>query len=305
MSLERRCVLLVVGVLLVGCAETSSRVSHQAHSSPSGVLVFAMIGTESADSNIFAADAGGSGLVQLTNYEGPDQSPSLSADGSRIAFSSDRDDPGNLDLYTMNADGSDVVRVTASPHIDGGPTWSPDGQWIAFWRSSSDGTWQGRLVRSDGSADHVLPGSRSGDADFSWSPDGNYLALTRNVSGSVGVMVLDAATGETVREFDSSGSEATPSWFPSNDVLFVRNASELVSASLSDPQIALPHTFPGSIHGATIASDGQYAAVQTYGYDSAEREGALGRLFIVDLATGVRTEIGLPGYSRLLHGVSW
>ena len=39
--------------------------------------------------------------------------PSFSPDGSKIAFSSDRD--GNYEIYVMNADGSNQTRLTNNP----------------------------------------------------------------------------------------------------------------------------------------------------------------------------------------------
>ena len=46
-----------------------------------------------------------------------------SPDGSRIAFSSDRD--GDFDVYVMNADGSGVTNLSDNPAEDSLPAWSP------------------------------------------------------------------------------------------------------------------------------------------------------------------------------------
>jgi Tol biopolymer transport system component len=61
---------------------------------------------------------------------------SWSPDGSRLAFSSDRD--GNTEIYLMNVDGSNVVRLTNNLASDTQPDWSPDGKQIAF-TSDRDG----------------------------------------------------------------------------------------------------------------------------------------------------------------------
>ena len=57
----------------------------------------------------------------------------FSPDGTRIAFSSNRD--GNPEIYVMNRDGSNVRRLTNHPANDITPTWSPSGTQIAFTSS--------------------------------------------------------------------------------------------------------------------------------------------------------------------------
>jgi TolB protein len=51
--------------------------------------------------------------------------PAWSPDGSRIAFTSNRD--GNLDIYVMAADGSGVENVTRHSAVDTSPAWWPRG----------------------------------------------------------------------------------------------------------------------------------------------------------------------------------
>jgi Tol biopolymer transport system component len=75
---------------------------------------------------------------QLTDDSAPVRNlvSSWSPDGSRIAFSSDRD--GNTELYFMSPEGGNVVRLTDDPASDTEPHWSPDGTLIAF-TSNRDG----------------------------------------------------------------------------------------------------------------------------------------------------------------------
>ncbi len=68
-------------------------------------------------------NADGSGVTNLSNHRADDFGPAWSPDGSRIAFSSDRD--GNFEVYVMNADGSGQTRLTDNPGIDTNPAWSP------------------------------------------------------------------------------------------------------------------------------------------------------------------------------------
>ena len=70
-----------------------------------------------------------------------------SPDGSRIAFSSFRDD--NDEIYVMNADGTNLRRMTNHPAKDRYPAWSPDGQRLAF-SSHRDGNDEIYVMNADG-----------------------------------------------------------------------------------------------------------------------------------------------------------
>jgi dipeptidyl aminopeptidase/acylaminoacyl peptidase len=57
-------------------------------------------------------DADGSGQTNITNNSANDGGPSWSPDGTRIAFSSGRDDSD--EVYVMDADGTGQTRVTTT-----------------------------------------------------------------------------------------------------------------------------------------------------------------------------------------------
>jgi TolB protein len=54
------------------------------------------------DRDIYVMNADGSNQIRLTIHPAADFEPDWSADGNRIAFSSDRD--GNTEIYVMNPD---------------------------------------------------------------------------------------------------------------------------------------------------------------------------------------------------------
>ncbi len=83
--------------------------------------------------DIFTADLEGNILKQLTSEPGYDAEATVSAQGDKIVFTSDRS--GDLELYTMDIDGSNVKQITNELGYDGGAFFSPDGKKLVY-RSS-------------------------------------------------------------------------------------------------------------------------------------------------------------------------
>ncbi|MBT4217863.1 MAG: hypothetical protein HOE25_04750, partial [Flavobacteriales bacterium] len=86
-----------------------------------------------SDFDIFVADLKGNIVKQLTNEPGYDAEATISPQGDKIVFTSDR--TGDLELYTMDIDGSNIKQVTFGLGYDGGAFFSPDGTKLIF-RSS-------------------------------------------------------------------------------------------------------------------------------------------------------------------------
>ncbi|MDX1684601.1 MAG: hypothetical protein R3275_05145 [Saprospiraceae bacterium] len=83
--------------------------------------------------DIFVADLDGNIIKQLTTRDGYDAEATVSPDGKKIVFTSDRS--GDLELYTMDIDGGNVQQVTDQLGYDGGAFFSPDSKKLVF-RSS-------------------------------------------------------------------------------------------------------------------------------------------------------------------------
>ena len=74
-------------------------------------------------------DADGGHPRRLTENEGSDEDPSWSADGTRIAFQSDRNLPGSrsFEVYSIRADGGCLTWLTNGSAVSENPDWSPAG----------------------------------------------------------------------------------------------------------------------------------------------------------------------------------
>jgi Tol biopolymer transport system component len=72
-------------------------------------------------------------VKRLTTAKGYDAEATLSPDGRRMVYCSDKD--GDLDLYILDLKTGNEKRFTNTPGYDGGAWFSPDGKKIV-WRAS-------------------------------------------------------------------------------------------------------------------------------------------------------------------------
>ncbi len=86
-----------------------------------------------SDFDIYVSDLEGNIVDTLISSPGYDAEATVSAQGDKIVFTSDR--TGDLELYTCDIDGSNVKQVTSELGYDGGAFFSPDGTKLIF-RSS-------------------------------------------------------------------------------------------------------------------------------------------------------------------------
>jgi len=78
--------------------------------------------------------------VPLTSLPGVVRAPSLSPDGSYVAFSWNGPKQDNPDIYVHQIGGSSPpFRLTSDPSNDHSPSWSPDGRTVVFLRRGPAG----------------------------------------------------------------------------------------------------------------------------------------------------------------------
>ncbi len=197
-------------------------------------IVFASYVGE-GNSEIYIMNADGSGQTRLTNNTSDDKEPSFSANGTKIAFVSNRD--GNEEIYIMNSDGSGQTRLTNNNANDNLPSLSHDGSKIAFC-SNRSGSWEIYIMNADGTNVVRLTNDSYTDYAPSFSPDGSKIAFVSSRSGGFyEIYIMNVNGTNVVRLTNNSYIENYPSLSPdgskiafcsnrydSNFELFIMNA---------------------------------------------------------------------------------
>jgi TolB protein len=155
--------------------------------------------------------------IQLTTDPADGSQPSVSPDGTKIAFISNRD--GDFAIYVMNSDGSSHERVPNGISWALYPAWSPDGKKIAFIGKFADSTVGIATMDADGSGvlqltkDASCPsgGSCKYPGKPTWSPDGKEIAYN-TITGTA--VIINSADGTTIITLPISNSPGSLSWSP-------------------------------------------------------------------------------------------
>ena len=249
--------------------------------SPDGSKI-AFVTDRDGNWDVYTMNPDGTGLKNLTKNpanDGHASAPlsggiSWSPDGSRIAFSTDRD--GNQEIYTMKADGSDVQRVTSDAAADANPVWSPDGMKFAF-ESDRSGLLAIYTMDVDGSNVAQLTKGNYWDRYPDWRPVTYKNAVVAVSDSGISPAQTTVKQGQTVRwDFAGtvshavndtaglglfgSGSEppggAYAAWFFGAGKFAVLDPTTLATATVSVPATAKPSSGPsGTTFKVTWSSE--------------------------------------------------
>ena len=157
----------------------------------------------------------GTGLTQLTDRDGDQLNPTLSPDGSMIAF----EDRNTADYHTdqigvvSSTPGGVVTDLTSAAHPHWWPSWSPDGNEILFGMFSKNHWWLYTMA-TDGSDIQQVPLSE-GIKEASWQPAQVVLDASKQIvkaGGTVNLHVQIAAPGTDQPSVSIERRTTTSDW---------------------------------------------------------------------------------------------
>jgi TolB protein len=123
-------------------------------------------------------------LQRRTSNPADDGFPAWSPDCARLAFSSDRANPGYHNVYQLDLNTNTVTPITSGTYDDVSPSWSPDGTKVAFTRKVGDAPGEIYVHTMSSGQDMRLTNNHVNDADPSWSPSGRIIFARHSGDGS-------------------------------------------------------------------------------------------------------------------------
>lgn len=155
----------------------------------------------------------------LGKFNGLNQSPRFSPDGSHLLFSLEKGD--RFGIYSKNLSTGEMRALTNSDSTDVSPCYSPDGQRVVF-ASDRGGTLQLYVMNSDGSNVNRITFDAGRHHQPAWSPKGDYIACTRSLPGEFQIRVMKPDGTEARTVFTSGQVAESPTWSPNGRVIMFR-----------------------------------------------------------------------------------
>jgi Tol biopolymer transport system component len=157
------------------------------------------------DTNIYAVDlakpAEAAPAIVSTRT---DQNPSVSPDGKRVLFESNRS--GHDEIWVSGVNGADPVALTGfEGPVTGSARWSPDGSRIAF-DSRLSGHPEIYVMDANGGGRRRLTGDARGNLMPCWSGDGKWIYFTSLRSGVRQIWRMPPEGGEAVQVTQQGGA---------------------------------------------------------------------------------------------------
>ncbi len=163
---------------------------------------------------IAVMDYDGHHIQTLTSDRSINLSPSWSPDGSKICYTSYKDETPYL--YVTNLRTNMQYKLSDVHGLNSAPAWSPDGKRIAL-TLSKDGNAEIYLLEVEQKKLRRLTYNRAIDSSPSWSPSNREMAFTSDRTGSPQIYIMDK-DGLNVRRLTYEGGyNDSPAWSPRGD----------------------------------------------------------------------------------------
>ena len=279
------------------------------------VRQFADVMTDMNYSNLWLVRADGSGHRPLTTGKFTDNSPRWSADGSRIAYMSNRD--GIPQIYMHWVESGQTAAITNLTDPATGLSWSPDGSLLAFYKLVPEAPLTiGELPAPPAGAEWAAPAKYTDKLVFRFDgigdmPSGYWHLFTVPAEGGTPRQLTSGETSYTAGFFAAPGGG--PAWTPSSDAILLSanlrddwelewQDSEIYEVSLADGSVQALTDRRGPDASPTPSPDGGQIAY--LGYDDRYQGYQLTRLYVMD-RDGSGSRVVSRSLDRSVYQITW
>lgn len=210
-------------------------------------------------------------LFRATSDAGFTVDPALSADGTMLAYASDRNGGDDLDIFVQPVAGGTPLRITTDDADEREPTFSPDGSRIVYRSDRDGGLYQISVLGGEAPRLIVPDGRRP-----RFSPDGRYIAYWVGSiigfsppPGSYKTFVVPAAGGEP-REIAGFTGARFPVWSEDSTTLLVLGSNAAMPSAETYDWWRVP------LAGGPPAATGTYDRFRAAGVSVSESRTAPG-----------------------------
>ena len=233
--------------------------------------------------------------------------PSVSPDGSRIAFVSNRD--GVDDVYVISPDGTGEKRLTNTPENENGTGWTQDGKRVLFTVNAKEGG--ARLYGVDPDGKNLRQLAAVPGRTPTLSPDGRRLVYTAGTWTETELMVAAADGSDAKRIPLTSPIAWNNQWSPdSRQLAFTgrgdppRGLAIIVVNADGSGERRVTHfaAADGRAQCPAWSPDGRRLA---FFAGSGEGDSATSHIWIVDASTGEGVKLAAHARAYLDETPSW
>lgn len=218
----------------------------------------AMVGARGGRKDLYACDADGGTMVQVTQDGVPCLAPAWGNDGNSIYYTSFV--RGFPDVYKIALGSNRRAKISAFPGLNSGARVSPDGRSIVLTLSKDGNPDLYIMQLASGYLTRLTRTRYAAEASPCWSRDGRQIVFVSDRDGSPQLYLITAAGGAERRITFHGSQNVAPDWGPDGRIAYSSKRGNFqICATDAAGRESTPLTSDGNDHeDPSWAPDGRH-----------------------------------------------